>query len=141
MPQWRVEYCQASKVSGSQHSNPPLQRLTCPYSYLGDALVHASFAVLAYASGIFHPVSVLGPVANYAFLRFVGGDKENEATQESRYKSQNPSKYAQLEDWRQKKNSFWPSVKEAANPWTWALVAIGGAGIVVESGLRRYLRA
>lgn len=107
--------------------------------YLGDTLVHFSFPLLLYANGLFNPLSLIGPLANYAFLRFIGGDKENEETQEQRYKTSAPNKYIQLEAWRAEKNSFWPNPKEIANPWSIALVGIGAVGVLVERGLRRYL--
>jgi steroid 5-alpha reductase family enzyme len=108
---------------------------------LGDALVHFSFPLLLAANGMFHPLSLVGPVANYVFLRFIGGDKQNEESQEQRYKTDAPKKYAQLEGWRANKNSFWPALKEVTNPWSLALVGIGAFGVLAERGLRRYLRA
>ena len=72
-------------------------------SYLGDALVHASFALLNIANGL-NPVVLLGPVANYLFLRLFGGDKENETGQEERYTKYDKQKYEQLQAWRQEKN-------------------------------------
>jgi len=105
-------------------------------NYLGDALVHASFPILLYASGVLHPLSLVGPLANYVFLRYIGGDKENEAHRERRYSSSDPIKFSQLEEWRKEKNSFWPQLKEFANPWTWAVVGAGFAGV----GLERILR-
>lgn len=44
-------------------------------NYLGDALCHFAFPLWNYGSGIFSPWQLLGPVANYIFLRGVGGDK------------------------------------------------------------------
>lgn len=110
-------------------------------NYLGDTLVHFSFPLLLFASGLFNPLSLVGPLTNLAFLRFVGGDKENEATQEQRYKTAAPKKYVQLEEWRATKNSFWPALKEIGNPWSLALVGIGAVGVLAERGLRRYLVA
>lgn len=110
-------------------------------NYLGDTLVHFSFPLLVFANGLFQPLSLLGPLANYTFLRFVGGDKENEATQEQRYKATAPKKYTQLEQWRATKNSFWPALKEVTNPWSLILVGIGAVGVVVERGLKRFLLA
>lgn len=105
-------------------------------NYLGDALVHASFPLLAYAASSLNVYSLIGPVANYLFLRLVGGDKENEASQEQRYRESNPSKLKQLKEWRGEKNSFWPGLKELGNIWVWGLVALGGAGV----GAERYLK-
>jgi hypothetical protein len=39
-----------------------------------------------------HPLALLGPVANYIFLRFVGGDAENEASEEQRYVKESEKK-------------------------------------------------
>ncbi|KAF4303883.1 hypothetical protein GTA08_BOTSDO07666 [Botryosphaeria dothidea] len=109
-------------------------------NYLGDALCHFSFPVLLYSAGILHPLAVLGSVANYVFLRFIGGDKENEASQEERYTKENPLKYQQLQEWKREKNSFWPSIKEFQNKWTWVVFAVGAGGVVLERGVRAFLR-
>ena len=108
-------------------------------SYLGDALVHLSFPVLLLGAGLLHPLAALGPLANYAFLRFVGGDRETEAHQEKRYAAENPAKLAQLREYRASKNSFWPAPAEAANRWTWIVIAAGTVGVVAERGVRALL--
>lgn len=100
--------------------------------------MHLSFVVLN-AANTFNALVLLGPVANYVFLRFVGGDALNEASQEERYRMQDPHKYAQLLAWRREKNSFWPGLSELANPWTWAVVASGLVGVVVEEMVRSSL--
>ncbi|KAI4720714.1 DUF1295-domain-containing protein [Aureobasidium sp. EXF-10727] len=110
-------------------------------NYLGDALVHFSFPLLLAANGMFHPISLIGPLANYVFLRFIGGDKQNEESQEQRYKADAPKKYVQLEEWRANKNSFWPALREVTNPWSLALVGIGAVGVLAERGLRKYMLA
>ncbi|KAJ5520944.1 hypothetical protein N7463_001397 [Penicillium fimorum] len=104
-------------------------------NYLGDTLVHFSFALLNMA-GRFNPVLILGPVANYLFLRFVGGDKETEASQEERYKSQDPYNYGQLQQWQREKNSFWPCLEDLVNPLALAVAACGFIGVGIEEGLR-----
>jgi hypothetical protein len=101
------------------------------FSYLADALTHLSFALLAA-----NTTSFLGPLANYIFLRFVGGDKENEAYQEERYSQFDPKKDAQLSAYKATKNSFWPSPQEFANIWTWAVLGAGAVGVVAEKVLR-----
>lgn len=106
-------------------------------SYLGDTLVHASFPLLLYSTGYLHPLVLLGPVANYIFLRYVGGDRENEANQEERYQSHDPQKHVQLVAWRAEKNSFWPQLRELDNPWTWVVVLAGALGVVVERELSK----
>ncbi|KAJ5424561.1 Protein of unknown function DUF1295, partial [Penicillium cf. griseofulvum] len=104
-------------------------------NYLGDTLVHVSFALLNMA-GPFNPVVILGPVANYLFLRFMGGDKQTEVSQEERYKSQDPHKYGQLRQWQIEKNSFWPGLRDLVNPWTLAVAGCGFIGVVIEEGFR-----
>jgi hypothetical protein len=84
-----------------------------------------------------HPLALLGPVANYAFLRCVGGDKENESSQEQRYFKEKSPKYSQLQDYKASKNSFWPDAAEVQNPWFLAIVAVGASGIVLERAFRR----
>ncbi|KAF3942307.1 hypothetical protein ABW19_dt0205786 [Dactylella cylindrospora] len=101
-------------------------------NYLGDFLVHLSFPLLALADGIFNPVMFLGPVTNYIFLRFIGGDKETEEYQMEKYEKENPKKYQELLEWKKQKNSFWPGWRELGNPWTWAIVGIGAVAAGVE---------
>ena len=105
-------------------------------SYLGDAFVHLSFIVLLYGSDMLAPVELLGPLANYAFLRFFGGDKEKEAHQTRRYSTSHPAKFAELEQFRQEKNAFWPETKEFANKWLWTVIGVGGLGVVIEEVAR-----
>ena len=102
---------------------------------MGDTLVHLSFAVLNVANG-FNPVVFLGPLANYVFLRFVGGDKQTEASQEERYQATDPVKLQQLKKWQNEKNSFWPALSDLANPWTLAVGACGLMGVFVEEVVR-----
>ncbi|KAL4921367.1 hypothetical protein BDW62DRAFT_219517 [Aspergillus aurantiobrunneus] len=108
-------------------------------NYLGDALIHASFPILLLGSGLFHPLTALGPIANYIFLRFIGGDRENEQTQEERYAKEDPVKAAQFQEYRQEKNSFWPDVREVSNKWTWVVVLAGAGGVLLERGVRSVL--
>jgi hypothetical protein len=125
-----MEYCTASKVSFTSDLSFGCT-LTSP-SYLGDALIHASFPLLLYSTGCFHPLALLGTQANYIFLRAISGDKESEASQEERYKAEDPVKLDQLETRRTEKNGFWPRLQEIANPCTWVVVGAGGIGIVAE---------
>ncbi|KAI6091295.1 DUF1295-domain-containing protein [Hypoxylon rubiginosum] len=110
-------------------------------NYLGDALCHFSFPLLLYSVGQLHPITLLGPAANYVFLRFIGGDKENEEHQEKRYSKENPVKYQQLQQYKQTKNSFWPKLSEASNQWLWAVAAAGAGGVILERSLFSLLRS
>ncbi|TDZ55138.1 hypothetical protein CTRI78_v005693 [Colletotrichum trifolii] len=101
-------------------------------NYLGDALVHFSFPLLLYAAGMLSPIELLGPVANYVFLRYVGGDRENEESQEARYLRDNPEKKVDLDRYRQTKNSFWPDARQITNKWAWIVVGCGLAGAALE---------
>ncbi|KAF2404556.1 DUF1295 domain protein [Trichodelitschia bisporula] len=107
-------------------------------NYLGDALMHLSFSTLLYSSGQLHPFAVVGPLANYVFLRYVSGDKRNYLHQGRNYKTRNTAKFVQLEKRRDHKNSFWPGLYALGNPWTWVMVAVGGAGVVAERMAREY---
>ncbi|KAJ0165839.1 hypothetical protein CTA2_9774 [Colletotrichum tanaceti] len=109
-------------------------------NYLGDALCHLSFPVLLYSAGMLHPLAALGPVFNYFILRYVGGDKENEASQEERYAKENPLKFQQLQEYKRDKNSFWPALAEYDNKWVLTVAAVGAVGVVVERGLLAYFR-
>lgn len=72
----------------------------------------------------------------------MGGDRQTEASQERRYASSgssgggNPAKLAQLHAYRRDKNSFWPAPREAANRWTWIVVAAGAGAALLEGGAR-----
>jgi len=44
-------------------------------NYLGDALCHLAFPLWNFGCGLFSPWQMLGPIANYLFLRGIGGDK------------------------------------------------------------------
>ena len=100
--------------------------------------MHCSFLPLLYSANLLHPLTLAGPLVNYIFLRFIGGDKENEANQEARYRADNSEKYEQLQEWKADKNSFWPKVEEIANPWTLAVLGCAAVGALAEVGLRRY---
>lgn len=108
-------------------------------NYLGDALIHASFPILLLSAGILHPITVLGPIANYVFLRFIGGDKQNEESQAERYSKHDAVKADEFEKYREEKNSFWPKPEELSNGWTLGMLAAGIAGVVLERGLRNVL--
>ncbi|KAJ0295415.1 hypothetical protein COL5a_000162 [Colletotrichum fioriniae] len=109
-------------------------------NYLGDALIHLSFPVLLYSAGMLHPLAALGPVVNYVVLRYLGGDKVTEASQEERYAKENPLKFQQLQEYKRDKNSFWPSIGEYDNKWLWIVAATGAIGVAVERGLLAYFR-
>lgn len=105
-------------------------------SYLGDAFVHLSFIVLLYGSDMLAPIELLGPLANYLYLRFYGGDSQKERYQTRRYSASQPEKFAELERFRSEKNAFWPAVKDLSNKWLWTVIGIGGAGIAIEEAFR-----
>ena len=71
-----------------------------------------SFALLSIPSygydGITSALLLAGPIANYAFLRFVGGDKQNEASQLQRYAKEDPDKYREFRQYQASVNAFWP---------------------------------
>ena len=100
--------------------------------------MHAAFPLLLYGSDMLAPLEILGPIANYIFLRYVGGDKENEASQEERYTTEDPAKKEQLEEYRSQKNSFWPGVEEVKNTWTWVVLGCGAVVVAFEHTLRMY---
>lgn len=102
--------------------------------------MHASFPLLLAGAGLMHPLTLLGPAANYVFLRYVSGDKENEASQEKKYRTENQTKYAQLQEYKTEKNSFWPKLNELGNSWLWVVVGAGVGGVVLEKSLRGYFK-
>lgn len=94
--------------------------------------MHLSFPLLLYGSDMLAPVEVLGALANYAFLRYVGGDKENERHQVRRYSESNPEKFADFQRFRETHNSVWPKTDVLANAWLWTVVGAGAAGAALE---------
>ncbi|KAH8673523.1 hypothetical protein BX600DRAFT_206965 [Xylariales sp. PMI_506] len=101
-------------------------------NYLGDALVHLSFPLLLYSSDLLAPIEILGSVANYLFLRYIGGAKKTEAHQERRYSQSSLEKHADFQKFKQTHNSVWPKAEVLSNQWFWIVVGAGAAGAVVE---------
>lgn len=85
-----------------------------------------------------HPITLLGPAANYIFVRYFSSDKENEGNQDLRYRTENPLKFEQLQVYKVEKNSFWPKLSELKNLWLWIVGGAGVGGVVLEQGFRRY---
>jgi hypothetical protein len=56
--------------------------------------------------------------------------RQNEEYQQERYSREDPVKYAEFQDYREQKNSFWPSISEVTNPWM--LICIG-SGVAAAS--------
>jgi len=108
-------------------------------NYLGDALIHASFPLFLLGSGLLHPITALGPIANYIFLRYIGGDKENEESQAERYSKHDVVKAEEFNEYRHQKNSVWPKLEEFRNSWTLGVLTAGVAGVFIERGLRNVL--
>ena len=79
------------------------------------------------------PIELLGPLANYIFLRYIGGDRQTEASQATRYQGK---RKASFDAYRADDdvNSFWPSVKQFGNQWLWSCVGLGVAFAGVEQG-------
>jgi hypothetical protein len=46
---------------------------------------------------------------------------------------------AELEAFKQEKNSFWPGAAELTNKWTWICAGLGVGGVVLERLARRVL--
>lgn len=101
-------------------------------NYLGDALVHMSFPLMLYASDMLTPIALLGPLANYLFLRYVGGDKSDEYSRTRRYSSSDVGKKIEFDRYRRERNSFWPDKSSVYNKWTWIVLASGVAGAALE---------
>lgn len=86
------------------------------------------------------PIELLGSIANYVFLRSIGGDKPTEASQERRYSVSSLEKHADLQRYREEKNAFWPDfAKEINNSWLWTIVGSGFAGALVEQAIHQLL--
>lgn len=86
------------------------------------------------------PIELLGSLANYAFLRYLGGDKATESSQERRYSVSSLEKHADLQKYREEKHAFWPDLtKEYNNSWLWTVAGAGAAGALVEQALHSFL--
>ncbi|KAK3688823.1 hypothetical protein B0T22DRAFT_535912 [Podospora appendiculata] len=105
--------------------------------FLGDMLVHISFPLMLYSSDMLAWIELLGPVANYVFLRFFGGTKEAEKRQSKKYIIENVSKKVDFDRYRQEINAFWPDQKQISNKWSWIVVGSAVAGSVLEGILTR----
>lgn len=114
-------------------------------SYLGDILVHSGLGLLslvAWASASMShaasPLVLLGPVANYVFLRHHGGDHESEQSAIERY-SQNgdEKKLGQLLKRRSERNSVWPRPRDLGNWWVVGVAAVGAGAVGVQRLLMR----
>jgi steroid 5-alpha reductase family enzyme len=134
---WQLASHQSSSSSSGLQRSGVWSIVRHP-NYLGDALVHFSFPLLLWSDGFLNPFSLLGPITNYIFLRFIGGDKENETSQAERYKQTSLEKYEQLGLWKAQKNSFWPGWEELGNGWVWGLVGAGIAGVGLEKVLKGF---
>jgi hypothetical protein len=102
-------------------------------------LVHLSFPLLLYASDMLAPIELLGPLANYFYLRFVGGDRENERHQVRRYSQENPVKMSDFEEYRKERNSFWPDATALQNQWGWIVIGAGVATAALEQTLIKWI--
>jgi len=86
------------------------------------------------------PIELLGSFANYAFLRYLGGDKATEFSQERRYSVSSQQKHSDLQKYRQEKNSFWPNLaQEINNSWLWTVLGAGAAGALIEQAMSSFL--
>jgi hypothetical protein len=108
-------------------------------SYLGDALIHFSFPLLLYGSDMLAPVEILGSIANYIFLRYIGGDKQTEAHQERRYSQSSLEKHADFQKFKESHNSVWPKTDVMGNKWLWIVLGAGAAGAAVEQVVNQLL--
>jgi hypothetical protein len=82
------------------------------------------------------PVALLGPLANYLFLRCVGGDKQTEESQAKRYSAEDVTKKVDFDRYRHERNAFWPDASQVHNRWAWAIVGCGVAGALADRAIR-----
>ncbi|EME46342.1 hypothetical protein DOTSEDRAFT_126527, partial [Dothistroma septosporum NZE10] len=128
---WQIDSHKQKETAKKQHGESGESIVRNP-NHFGDILVHAAFPLWTYGSGLFRISYLLGPAANYYFLRCIGSDRENEASQRERYAKDDRNKLSQLELYQLQKHSAWPSVFEWDNPWTWAVATVGAAGAATE---------
>ncbi|ORY71409.1 uncharacterized protein BCR38DRAFT_331367 [Pseudomassariella vexata] len=106
-------------------------------NYLGDILVHLSFPLLLYGSDMLAPIEVLGGIANYLFLRYIGGDKQTEKHQTRRYSQSSVEKHADFEKFKQSHNSVWPKADVLENKWFWIVAGVGVAVAGIEQAIHQ----
>jgi hypothetical protein len=85
------------------------------------------------------PIEILGAIANYVFLRYVGGDKQTERHQTRRYSESSPEKFADFQRRKETHNSFWPKADVLTNNWLWVVVGAGALGAAVEQAIHHIL--
>ncbi|EPQ57087.1 DUF1295-domain-containing protein [Gloeophyllum trabeum ATCC 11539] len=108
-------------------------------NYLSNILTHVAYPLLLVSTPLSHPALVLGPLANYVFLRFFGGDALTETYQEQHYaEAADYTKLGDLQEYRHTRNAVWPGLEAVKQGWTWAVVGLGAAGVVLERGLRAW---
>ncbi|TFK53548.1 DUF1295-domain-containing protein [Heliocybe sulcata] len=108
-------------------------------NYLSNILTHTAYPLLLLSTPFAHPVLALGPIANYLFLRFVAGDRMTEHYQEQHYEE--VADYTKLEDLKEYKNTrnaVWPGVDSVKQGWTYAVLGLGAAGVLLERGVRSW---
>ncbi|KZP01394.1 hypothetical protein CALVIDRAFT_532153 [Calocera viscosa TUFC12733] len=106
---------------------------------LGDALVHLSFPLLTLATPFWNTWYLLGPAAEYAYLRFwfVGGDA-GEDEQVAQYAREDTRKWNDWKNWAKDVNSFWPGFNAIANKWSYIVIACGAGTVVLERAVRNW---
>lgn len=137
----RLERREASQVSVHPRGSLSFENVVDKDepSYLGDALVHYSFPLFLFANNMLAPISLLGPLANHFFLRYVSGDKENEESQARRYGAEDVAKKADFDKYLHERNSFWPDLGQIRNKWTWVVLGCGAAGALADGVVRAML--
>ncbi|KZT59074.1 DUF1295-domain-containing protein [Calocera cornea HHB12733] len=106
-------------------------------NYLGDALVHLSFPLLTLSTPLWNAWYLLGPAANYVYLRFVGGDS-GEGESVGQYAREDTRKWIDWKNWAKEVNSFWPGLNTVANKWSYIVLACGAGTVVLERALRNW---
>ncbi|KAL2129127.1 hypothetical protein VTI74DRAFT_8189 [Chaetomium olivicolor] len=133
---WQLERFKEGKEGKGKMCKEGVWGVVRHPNYLGDALVHLSFPLFLFANDLLAPIALLAPLANYTFLRCVGGDKETEESQRRRYSADDVAKKVEFDRYRSERNSFWPDASQLHNKWTWIVVGCGVAGTVVEKAIR-----
>ena len=97
-----------------------------------------SFPLLLWGTPAWHLLELLGTLTIYLIQRYLGGDQENERSQEERWrKAGDTEKLKDLQVYREEKNSFWPSLREVGNPFLWRDIGLGAILMVGVEAVRR----
>lgn len=97
-------------------------------------MIHFSFPMLLYGSDLLAPIELLGPLVNYLYIRYRGGDAQGEAAAATDFAAEKKTAFEQYRS-QEGLNFMWPSLQQLQNQWVWVVVGAGALGAVIEQGV------